>query len=179
MRALAVTLTLKPDLYRFDIHEQFTRSRTQIQSTLLDSEYEFVAELTAGLNVHWHGILLNTPRNYKRLATLKKCSTIGFLCIKMVRDRAGWIRYMYKDYDKSKILLHPHDPSCKTMPYEQVEQEQRSIAKQGFQFTRSILPNNPKGVGELRRPRGMKAKPEYGKERASTQNIPDSDVTEI
>lgn len=126
---LAVTVTLNPDVYKFDLNEQLERVVNMTRKHLEGEEYEFCAEVTAGLNVHLHGIMYDTPRAWKRLRRLKHEGrrVIGFTYIKRVKDLPGWKRYMYKEFEKTSNVLGGNPI---VLPHYESEEDEKEALKQ-------------------------------------------------
>lgn len=110
----AITISLKPHIYRNDIDKQLEITMTEIREFLSNTKATglLVTELTKASNIHYHGILkFNVNEQLcKRIPFMlndyfRKSKIIGFICTKQLTDQIGWIQYMLKNYSDTKDLM--------------------------------------------------------------------------
>lgn len=95
----AFTVSLKPDMYRYDIASQYRHGKSVINNVLYNTsgclDYRFYPELTKAMNIHFHGVVKFTTKN-KMITALKTLNLLcGFSMYKGKPDE-GWIKYMIK-----------------------------------------------------------------------------------
>lgn len=112
----AFTVTLKPRLFNFKAEEQYDRTQESLSLMLTRLGYEvsMCAELTKGMNIHYHGTI-----NFKCepsvlpdklfVDAFRKSNVFGFVCIKQITDEQKWMEYISKDLDKTRSYIH-RDP---------------------------------------------------------------------
>lgn len=107
------TVTLKPNLYKYIAEEQFSRTYIALSIHLckLSPNVTVLAELTKSMNIHYHGIIqFNIDRaevnlRKKFIDSFRTSKEFGFVNIKQIEDEAGWIKYITKDLDQSRLLI--------------------------------------------------------------------------
>lgn len=111
----AITLTLKPILYKHTCEEQFSIVATSIRNNFPNCKFTLLAELTKQYNVHFHGIIkvdLNKivchPEKYL-YDRIRQYKHLGFAVIKQITEYQIWIDYITKDYNitKQKANIDP------------------------------------------------------------------------
>lgn len=100
----AITITLRPQMYRLDVNTQHEIAMKIIVDTFRPwiCKRTVIAELTKSYNVHYHGIISSKSKcpHFKKwiFDQFRQDKTIGFLCIKPVTDYNVWATYITKDY---------------------------------------------------------------------------------
>lgn len=113
MESLACTFTLKPVQYRCPLSKQYEN----VKSVLSDSPFKFslVCEITNSGNLHMHGIIDQIHKvqygTFKQSVVeyFRLSKVVGFICLKELTDKDGWINYCFKNYfiTKKDIYFAP------------------------------------------------------------------------
>lgn len=104
---------MKPHYYSLHPREQFRIAKPDMYyiHRYLKS-WEYVAELTETMNIHFHGIIGLRKEDYKEyrkvIIALKSC--FGHIKIKKCKDRKGWLKYMYKSFSTTSSVIKPESP---------------------------------------------------------------------
>lgn len=113
----AFTVTLKPNLYCDEPHQQYDKTYSQLIQ-ILKSKGSFVtcvAELTKSYNLHMHGIIKFDMKNVEhksrnlmlRFTNLfRKHKLFGFVNIRQIDDFPKWKEYISKDIHETRSLLN-------------------------------------------------------------------------
>jgi len=106
MESLACTFTLKPSMYRFPIKDQYDKLKNELLNLGSIFSKSLVCELTNSGNLHLHGIIsfsegvTNGHGTFRQfvLERFRNSKVIGFICLKELSDKEGWINYCLKHY---------------------------------------------------------------------------------
>lgn len=104
------TLTLKPKLYKDVAEQQYDKTYREVILTLktLSPHFTCVAELTKGMNIHYHGQIKffnfkpRTNLGKKFVDTFRASESIGFVSIKQITDSLGWKQYITKELEVTR-----------------------------------------------------------------------------
>lgn len=111
----ALTMTLKPSLFKLPLQEQIERSMVDIYKFMeyLTAEGLLIAEITKNANIHYHGILTFNVRSkystyieYHIKDLLRTSTKVGFICIKPVTEETKWKQYILKDISATSALIN-------------------------------------------------------------------------
>lgn len=110
MAELAITITLRPAVFRHSIKKQYDL----LHNAVLDCPFfvSLVAELTNSGNLHAHGIVSEfrdtTYGSFKQyvIEHFRSSKVIGFICLKEMDNRAKWFNYCLKNYKETKKDLY-------------------------------------------------------------------------
>lgn len=106
---LAITITLKPLMYKKTFEEQDSILRPLILGMFKNCKLTLVWELTKTYNIHYHGMiqvpmhLCNDPLKYI-FDRLRSCSKIGKCEVNQVVNYDLWISYLNKDIKMNEAL---------------------------------------------------------------------------
>lgn len=108
----AITLTLKPVIYRHAPEKQFSLVSENIRNNFPNCQFTIIAELTKQYNIHFHGFIkvdLNKinihPEKYL-FDRIRKYSALGFAVIKQVTEYNVWKDYILKDKKNTESILN-------------------------------------------------------------------------
>lgn len=108
----AITVTLRPALYRYTSVEQYDMTSDELVKHLLSEciKVSLIAEHTKNFNIHYHGIvtmrhIINGSCQKRLVDSFRKSKHFGFVCIKQIEDEEGWIDYMSKELLETSSLL--------------------------------------------------------------------------
>lgn len=99
----AVTLTVKPKLYRLPAEDQYKLVKEAVMGLFKqrNPKVTLIAEVTKQFNIHFHALLqwdyasgVNYPRWFHNEAL--KYKDLGFTCVKQAQDVDGWLTYISK-----------------------------------------------------------------------------------
>lgn len=103
----SATVTLKPIMYKMTAEEQYDNTKQDLCEMLykLNTNFTIVAELTKGMNLHYH--LVVQFRSFKPKDNLMKKfidhfrnhKKFGYVSIRQIDDEPGWQAYISKDID--------------------------------------------------------------------------------
>lgn len=105
-QAYALTITLRPMLYKHVAYEQYRRSYVEVFDLFKrhGCEITLVTELTKQYNVHYHGIVQvpmilcsKQPGAKTIFDMLRQLKYIGHTVVDPITDEEGWNRYICKD----------------------------------------------------------------------------------
>lgn len=109
-----ITLTLRPQMYRYDSKEQYVMCKPLLDKVFKRSDpkasykVSLVAELTSEDNIHFHGIidLTDFGHRHRLINNLRQFHTIfGRKSISQLVDYSKWVEYINKDKSKTRKLL--------------------------------------------------------------------------
>jgi len=109
-RRLAITFTLRPELYGLRSLKQFELTKNVIMKVFADTCALFVAEFTEQGNIHYHGYCHELPCMYHRLEEIKMHKYFGFQVVKRIKDFTGWYAYMIKHLSITRHRLFGANP---------------------------------------------------------------------
>lgn len=94
-----LTITLRPQMYRFDAREQYVRTSVWLKQILYPYKVSIVAELTQVNNIHYHGIidLKDLRHRDKFLNRFRGSLVFGKMTCTQLIDEPKWIEYMKKN----------------------------------------------------------------------------------
>lgn len=107
----AITLTLRPHMYRLNPEIQYDHTYLEIMKTIkdLNTTCYLIAELNKNFNVHYHGKIQFHTKEYNHMFKFKNAfrsnKYIGYVDIRQVTDDKGWDDYLSKELVKTKTLL--------------------------------------------------------------------------
>jgi len=111
----AITVTLKPVMYRHAAEIQFSQTYEVLLKHLrtFTPRITLLAELTKDFNVHYHGLIQFSKDDvlrYHNLAkrfkdSFRKSKVFGHIVIVMAHDLPGWKEYCTKDLEETYRLL--------------------------------------------------------------------------
>lgn len=105
-----LTITLKPNLYKFSSITQLELTNNDVYKILYATCRDFicVAEHTESGNVHYHAIVVNDCKSSQILMinSLKKTRSLGFIKFdKEIKNNKSCAEYIVKEiYDTGKIM---------------------------------------------------------------------------
>lgn len=108
----ALTITLKPLMYKEDAEEQYRQTALNISKLFPKCKLTLIAELTQQYNIHYHGIisvpstLSSQPRKYV-FDKIRKYSKLGKTTVDQVDDYEGWVVYLNKDLQETSKTVYP------------------------------------------------------------------------
>lgn len=108
----AFTVTLKPRMFNHPAELQYDKTQEVLSLflTTLGHEVSMCAELTKGMNIHYHGTITfkcdGTILPEKMfIDSFRKSNMFGFVCIKPITDEPKWMEYISKDLDKTRLAI--------------------------------------------------------------------------
>jgi len=110
----AITLTLRPMMYRYTATEQFIKTGHQLREFLKSYNASVVAELTGENNVHYHGIieLSDLIHRDKFLNGFRGSLIWGRKDCTQLMDEQKWITYLQKDIKHTKEITKLYPILC-------------------------------------------------------------------
>lgn len=108
-RHIAITITLKPLMYKMKPNKQLGSSLTTVLDRLKELNlFELYPELTKSDNLHYHGYIC-TYLDFDEIKldihnVFRDTKNIGFVDVKLLKefeDRERWFQYISKDVNKS------------------------------------------------------------------------------
>lgn len=108
----AFTVTLKPRMFNHTAEQQYDKTQEQLSLLLKAIGYEvsMCAELTKGMNIHYHGTI-----NFKCEPTVlpdklfidsfRRSNIFGFINIKPINDEPKWMEYISKDLEVTRNAI--------------------------------------------------------------------------
>lgn len=105
----AVTLTLNPKLYKYEISDQYDKTRELVRDCPF--KVTCIAESTSQYNLHYHCVMsVKLPVKDARKAIFdwhrKLLKEFGKqMVVKQIDDYQGWVDYLSKDLRKSSETL--------------------------------------------------------------------------
>lgn len=110
MIKLALTVTIKPNLYRHNLSVQYDKAKKELTSTPF--KISLVSEVTKSGNLHLHGIIEQVKAVSKgsfRQSVVDYFRTnkvIGYIYLKEITELDVWLDYCFKDFNKSKLEFY-------------------------------------------------------------------------
>lgn len=109
----ALTVTLKPNLYRYKAEQQYDTTYIKLidkLNILSSSKKLVVAELTNSANIHYHCMLifpLGIAKCYQKyiIDGFRNMKEFGFVCVKQITDEQGWIEYLTKNLKETQMAI--------------------------------------------------------------------------
>lgn len=123
----ALTLTLKPNYYRYTLEEQYEYLNNEIKLRLQNNILiSLIAEITTSYNIHAHGIIKisSNIKNAKKYVydCVRQSKIIGHIYVKDIDNYDKWLLYIIKEIKKTKETLNCKDPliidQCDVIPIE-------------------------------------------------------------
>lgn len=116
----AITITLKPKMYRYTLAEQHAHASEEILKLRKYCSMSIIAEITKACNIHYHGVIkmhdstLTAMRGSVQCFVtdaFRKSQVIGYVNLREYTDR-GWVMYVVKDTAKTILDLKEHPVIC-------------------------------------------------------------------
>lgn len=111
-QSYAFTITLLPKFRKLSTKNQLHRTYEYILEFLAPHKVTMVYELTKSYDIHYHGII-----NFKKdilkdrsaelywYNKMRKSSTIGYTCLKVITDWNIWVDYLFKSHNEVKAIM--------------------------------------------------------------------------
>jgi hypothetical protein len=108
----ALTITLKPQIYRETAEEQYRQTAYNVAKLFSKCKLTLIAELTQSCNIHYHGIIAvpitisSQPRKYI-FDQIRKYSKLGKTTVVQMTNYEGWSDYLSKDLQETSKTVYP------------------------------------------------------------------------